>query len=81
MAALGPIKVGDIVEVDVRGTMFKADVTSKERSRLGITPIDRKTREWLPHSHATVTARQVKRHWRQTKNTTKRASRDTGHDA
>lgn len=34
------IKVGDLVQVDVRGTVFTATVRSKQPRNIGVDPVD-----------------------------------------
>lgn len=63
MASLTTIKQDDIIEADVKGRRFIAHVQAKQHGKLQVRPLDRGV------TFRTVTARQVKRHWRLTKNT------------
>lgn len=64
MAALGPIKVDDIVECDKRGRRFHALVLHKPTDTRCLT-----IRPLQPGiSYRSVTSREVVAHWRKTKN-------------
>lgn len=64
MAALGPIREGDIVLVDKKGRKFHALVNGKEPGELKIAACNN-----APSiTYFTATAREVIGHWRQTKN-------------
>lgn len=55
------IKPGDLVRCDRKGTIFYAEVVSKGEKGLHVTPI-------TPHiTYYSVTAREVKAHWRKSK--------------
>lgn len=63
MATLSTIHAHDIVEVEVKGRHTHAIVTGKGPGKLSIRPINDRTWTWRE-----VTARQVVKHWRLTKN-------------
>jgi hypothetical protein len=65
VAALGRIKSGDVVEVDVNGRIFCAMAGTKDGRELRIEPLPGQMRT----TYTRVTARQIRRHWRLTKNT------------
>lgn len=65
MAELSRIKPGDLVQVDVRGSLFVAEARGKEGRKLKIAPVAGALRL----TYTQVTGRQVKKHWRLTTNT------------
>jgi hypothetical protein len=65
MAALGRIKPNDVVEVDVNGRVFCALAGTRDGKELRIEPLPGQRTV----TYTKVTARQVRRHWRLTKNT------------
>lgn len=64
MASLTTIKANDIVEGEVKGRRFYGYVQANPANgKVQVRPLDRNV------TFRTLTARQVKRHWRLTKNT------------
>ena len=60
------VKVGDIVECDVRGTVFKALVSgASDKGQLGVDPFAKAV------TYRTVKSRQVVAHWRKSKVSTR----------
>jgi hypothetical protein len=55
---LDGIRAGDVVECEINGRAFRADVAAIEDGRLVVAPICRN----ISYRHAS--AKQVKRHWR-----------------
>lgn len=71
MASLSTIQVGDLVEVDIRGSVIIAEVRLKSAGKLHIRPVGKAEGKAFMYSQRDVTSRQVLRHWRQTKNVKK----------
>jgi hypothetical protein len=77
MAELSRIKPGDLVQVDVNGSLFVAEARGREGRKLKIGPVAGAIRV----TYTQVTGHQVRKHWRLTKNVRKvGAQKDEGQD-
>jgi hypothetical protein len=78
MASLSTIRIGDLIEADIRGSHIIGEVTDKGRGHVVIRPVGRKERATFTlNSERHVKSRQILTHWRKTKNVKKRGGQTT----